>query len=149
MITQFHKDTPKQVRDVLQSYCHNGEQIRLWLGNVKTGEVWQEENDVIGTIGNSRSTDGKHNVPLLIANRRSMGGGAILDHCIVRLMDCKTRRVLYQHPLFHLPTYRILPYTEGEFTHAVMADDTLTANFHSHKAAVNYVAFMTGERMNK
>ena len=40
-------------------------------------------------------------VPLLMANRRSMGGGAILDHCIVRIRTSSGGRVLYQDPKYH------------------------------------------------
>ena len=40
-------------------------------------------------------------VPLLIANSRSIGGGAILDFCIVRIRTAAGGRVLYQHPAYH------------------------------------------------
>ena len=40
-------------------------------------------------------------VPLLIANRRSTGGGAILDHCIVRIRESAGGRVHYQHSQYH------------------------------------------------
>ena len=57
--------------------------VRLFLGDPETGRDWGEENDVTGYVG--RST-GPSKVPLLLATRRSMGGGAILVDCVLRML---------------------------------------------------------------
>ena len=68
------------------------------LGAKELGRDWLEENDTRGYIG--RST-GSIKVPLLINNKRSIGGPALLDHCIVRIRASSGGRVLWQHPNYH------------------------------------------------
>jgi len=38
---------------------------------------------------------------LILPLSRSIGGGAILDHCIVRIRHSSGGRILYQHPKYH------------------------------------------------
>lgn len=78
--TFYHSETSDKVIKILETCRQNGTRIILDYGDVKTGESWGEMYDITGTIG--RST-GKIKVPLLIHNKRSIGGGAILDHCII------------------------------------------------------------------
>ena len=68
------------------------------LGAKELGRDWLEERDTHGCI--SRST-GSIRVPLLINNKRSIGGPALLDHCIVRIRASSGGRVLWQHPNYH------------------------------------------------
>ena len=78
--TAYSINTPIPVIEILEKARQNRTRIRIWYG--KDGQCWNEEFDTIGTVG--RST-GHFKVPLLIKNSRSMGGGAILDDCIVRI----------------------------------------------------------------
>jgi len=103
--TYYHKDTPRQVIDILEHarQAEPRQRLRLHYGStdaeaLDVGRDWHECNDVTGTIG--RST-GKIKVPLLIKTSRSLGGGAILDHRIVRIRDTKTGRDIYRHPSYH------------------------------------------------
>lgn len=104
--TTYHDETPQAVVDTLERnrlLARNGtpKRIKIHLGDAETGRDWCELYDVEGTIG--RST-GRIKVPLMIHNRRSRGGPALLDHCIVRIRESSgARRVLYQHPDYHLP----------------------------------------------
>ena len=106
--TSYHMDTPVQVAQILQAAIDSNfdYRLRLFYGNAKTGLDWCEEHDIDGYIG--RST-GDIKVPLLIYNKRCMGGGAILDHCIVKIVKLNARRfhkeneILYEHPKYHLP----------------------------------------------
>jgi hypothetical protein len=71
------------------------ERIRIVLdyGDVNTGESWGEEHDIYGYVGRS---SGKIKIPILVYNRRSFGGGAILDHCIIGIKTSKDKKVLYK-----------------------------------------------------
>lgn len=100
--TSYDERTPDEVIRILENARLNRTRLHVSLGHTdgpKAGFDWLEEWDVYGYV--SRSI-GPIKVPLLIANRRSTGGGAILDHCIVRIRYTTGRRsVLWQHPQYH------------------------------------------------
>lgn len=103
--TAYHKETSDEVVRVLESARNNHTRIKLYYGDVETGRDWNELYDTTGTIG--RST-GSIKIPLLIRTERSLGGGGILDHCIVKIKDTKTGRVLYQNPKYQAPVVEIV-----------------------------------------
>jgi hypothetical protein len=118
-----------------------------------------EENDVTGTLGRSTGTN---KVPLLLHNSRSMGGGALMDHRIVRLIvDWREvyRAANYAPPVLRVreiaadETYGTVNLRGKGYTHAVdrqCADGwDNQANFKTARAAENYRAFMLGERAGK
>lgn len=92
----FHPATPDPVKQELLRAYRGGYRIRVFCGDTATGEAWEEEYDIMGTVG--RST-GLHKVPLLIASARSSGGHALLDHCIVAIQRGPGNYV-YRHPSF-------------------------------------------------
>lgn len=95
----FDQRTPNQVCNILANYCGNRNQrVRLFYGDTTTGKDWFECYDTIGYIGRSTGTI---KIPLLIATSRSLGGGAILDHCIVKITIDK--QTVYKHPNYHAP----------------------------------------------
>ncbi len=95
----FDKSTPDQVCRILANYCGNRSQrVRIFLGDTTTGKDWCEVYDTIGYIGRSTGTV---KIPLLVHSSRSLGGGAILDHCIVKITIDK--RTVYQHQNYHCP----------------------------------------------
>ena len=98
--TMFHDETPIAVCNILNDAISSRrlKRIRIFFGDKETGKDWNEFYDNIGYVG--RST-GLIKIPLMIHNTRSTGGGAILDHCIVKItVDKKT---VYQHPKYHCP----------------------------------------------
>ena len=152
----FDKGTAPEVIKVLERAKARHTRVRLFLGNTETGEVWMEENDIVGYIGNSM---GPVKVPILLYNAASIGGGAILTHCIMAIRD--KHRWLYRHPLFKTPrvkTYRATglhpePIPEG-YTAAAdyqKPDGTWMrlANFKLPRQADRYAAFMTGRRFSR
>ena len=97
--THYHQETPTAIVDVLERVRNSGQRIRLHYGDTETGRDWGDVHDVTGRIGRSM---GPVKVPILLYNARSMGGGAILDHCIVRIRPAGNDRGagadLYRHP---------------------------------------------------
>ena len=96
--TSYHEKTPEAVIRVLEVARQNRTRLHISLGDTDTGLDWLEEFETHGYVGRSM---GPIKVPLLIANRRSTGGGAILTHCVVRIRTSSGGRVLYQHPQYH------------------------------------------------
>lgn len=137
----YNVETSQGVIDVLERAYTRGSRIRIFLGDVESGRDWCEEHDIIGTIG--RST-GIHQIPLLISTQRSMGGGSILTHCIVKITE--EHRVLYQHPDYHLGEFEIKPCSIEGYVEGVYRDGENIANFRNEGEAEKYIAFLKGER---
>jgi hypothetical protein len=156
--TYYHDETPIQVINILEQNRQSQRQtrIRLYYGDTKTGKCWNEEHDIMGYIG--RST-GSQKIPLLINNRRSIGGSAILDHCIVRIdIARKGYKPLYIHPNFHVgeitisdPPEKIgnIDMKQAGYTTGVYIDGSNHANFKNYDQAVRFVQFLKGERYSK
>jgi hypothetical protein len=147
----FHAQTLLAVVQALTTARQARTRIRIRLGDATTGRDWHEEFDVEGYVGNST---GPLKVPLLIHNRRSLGGGAILDHCIVRIIETRTGFVMYSHPAYRAGTFTIREIGPDEmcgnenlrdrgYTVAVDVDGMNQANFKSLKAAERFVRKMT------
>ncbi len=107
--TSYDNRTPDRVMRVLEDARLNHMRLHISLGNTETGRDWLEEFESHGYIG--RST-GSIKVPLLLANRSSTGGGALLDHCIVRIRESAGGRVIYQHRTYHHGTLEVRPKAE-------------------------------------
>ncbi len=106
-VTSFDARTPDEVIRVLEQARLNRTRLHISLGHTdgeKIGLDWLEEFESHGYIGRSM---GPIKVPLLVANRRSLGGGALLDHCIVRIRQSAGGRVLWQHAAYHFGTVEI------------------------------------------
>jgi hypothetical protein len=141
--TSYHDKTPDAVIRVLENARTKRTRLHISLGDTETGLDWIEEFETHGYIGRSL---GPVKVPLLVANRRSLGGGAILDHCIVRIRTSSGGRLLYSHPKYHhglleirqkakpieLPDRRVL-------TVDVLRDGTTHASFETVEKARRWV----------
>lgn len=99
--TSYDVRTPDEVVAILENARQNRTRLHVSLGETEgpeTGNDWLEEKMVYGFI--ARST-GSIKIPLLIHNRRSLGGPGLLDHCIVRIRESLGGRVLWSHPRYH------------------------------------------------
>ena len=103
---EYSAETPDEVVQIIES-CRiakkigrNPYRLKFAWGDAKTGQDWGETFDVAGYVGNST---GNKPIPLLIPRIDSIGGGAILDNCIVKISMAKGGQVLWQHPNYQPP----------------------------------------------
>lgn len=130
----FDTRTCDKVCKILSDYYGKQTRLRFYYGDTTTGRCWMDEYDTIGYIGRSCGTN---KIPLLIKTRNSNGGGAILDHCIIKITaDGYT---LYKHPNFNMPIVTVSGMQ-------VLFDNDVYANCDTEKQAVRLAAFMCGER---
>ena len=130
--TSYHEETPQEVINCLEHARANDIRLRIYLGDTATGKCWNDEHDIFGYI--NRST-GTIKIPLFIANSRSLGGGGLLDHCILKIKESKGKRIFYTHPLFKQSTFEIKASTETGYTHALYIDGELYSHHKSLKSA--------------
>ena len=150
-IEEYSHIVNKHLVDIISNCISYRNRVRIWYGNIQTGETWLEEYDVTGVIG--RSTGEQFKIPILVNNSRSYGGGAILTPCIVRIDDIETRAPLWKADNFHFPGFRIVE-KDGEYPYGVEVkkdgeDWKLDASFKDKSRAQRWVDFMTGKRYSK
>lgn len=97
--TTYREGTPSRVIHILEHCRASGMRIRVAYGD-ENGQDWGEVCDVVGYVGRSC---GPCKVPLLVYNRRSLGGPAMTENRIVRIETTKGRRLLYQHKDYKPP----------------------------------------------
>lgn len=153
--TTYHDETDPLCVQALEIARMERTRIRVWL--MFDGKVSDDEHDVIGYVGRSTGTS---KIPLLVYNRRSYGGGALLDHCIGRVQYVHGG-VMWQSPDFVMPEYTIKDFSgltvKGEYGttvklgygSSVLRDGQTVANFNTHEQAQRWTDFMTGKRMSK
>jgi len=143
--TFFHAEAPFEVVICLLAAWHGNQKIRLFLGDPETGLDWNEESDVIGYLGRSM---GPIKVPLLLKTRRSDGGPALLDHCIVKLADVGGN-IFWHHPNYCSRALSIEPSDLRGYAAIVKRDGEIIARFKKPDQAEKWVAFLHGERANR
>lgn len=136
----FSAGTPAAVRRILsEAVGERSQRFRLHYGNSLTGLDWLDEWNMEGYIG--RST-GRQQVPLLVYNRRSFGGPAILTHCVVKIRAARGGAVLWQHPKYHLPAIRLRGGLYERLAWEVLADGKVHAAFHTERERARWLAKM-------
>lgn len=143
----FGENTPNEVKNIIVSnYNGRKNRLRFWFGN-ENGESWGEENDICGYIGMS---SGSKKIPLLISRINSFGGGALMDECVVKIVDIKTNCVLYQHENFKQSIYSVItPSDMPEYAANVLQDGSIYARCKKITSAKRLSDFMNGKRHNK
>ncbi len=142
----FSENTNEDVKRIIVNGYRSNKRFRFWFGDVKTGKSWNEENDVCGYIGKSC---GGVKIPLLIANNRSMGGGGLLDDCIVKIVDISSKQVVYQHPTFNQDSFQFIYANNDDETAKVFCNGSLYATCKTIQKAQRLCEFMNGFRMCK
>jgi len=151
--TSFHPATPPNVRRVLERARNQDTLVRVFYGDTLTGRDWGEEFDTVGYVGRSTGTQ---KVPLLIERLlhgqrfvRACGGNAILDHCIVRIMDATSGRDLYRHALYTPPQFVVSRVSDQSqvkmgLPYEVFREGTCCARFKTFEETCLYVSFILG-----
>lgn len=143
--TYYNEKTSDEVIRVLENSRKNNSRIRVFYGDAETGRDWLEIYDTIGTVGRSM---GDIKIPLLIKTARSFGGGALLDHCIVKITIDK--RVVYKNPKYYLPNMEIreadTQLKKDGYFYSVFADGKNTYNCKTKTQAENEILFHKGLR---
>ncbi len=137
--TCYHKETSQEIINILENARLNKKRIRVYFGD-KNGKSWNEEYMTIGYIG--RST-GEIKIPLLIHNTRSYGGGGLLDHYIVKIVNISSKRVEYVHKNFRQSLFTAKEksvYQDGK---------DYAPNCKNEQQAERLAQFMNGERNSK
>ena len=141
--TCYNIGTSQKVIERIENAKRTGQRIRVWYGD-KDGKSWNEENDICGTVG--RST-GSIKIPLLISKSSSFGGGALLTDRIIKIVDTKTKYVLYQHENFSQSFFGADDTIVWEG--APGDNETIYANCKTPEQAQRLADFMNGKRMSK
>ena len=153
-VEEFPQVTDSLIQ-VLEQCRQYKNRVRIWYGDIKTGRSWNDEYDVTGTIGRS---SGNIQIPLLINNRRSFGGEALLTARLIRIDDITSHRTLWKVDNFHVEKMSIvLPspeLREAGYVASVMVEKDSgavenVANFKNEDSAKRWVQFMNGERYSK
>lgn len=136
--TWFHEQTPRELREAIDKAMEKGANVRIHLGDPETGRDWLEENDVQGKFGRSM---GPLKVPLLV-EKGEIGGGALLDHCVVRLVV--SGREAWKHPNWHLPKLEFRPSSMEGYSTEILADGAVHARFKTERQADKWMGFIQG-----
>lgn len=128
--TAYHEETPARVCEILETAIKSRQRLQLYYGDANTGKNWNEELDTRGTIGRSTGTV---KIPLLIATSRSHGGGAILDHCIVKIRN--KYGIIYRHENLQESTFEIVPSDLPEYSHNVLIDGEIYSRHKTERSA--------------
>lgn len=139
----------KLINILLRAYKYKF-RIRIWYGDTETGRAWNEEYDIMGTVGR---TTGDIKIPILVYNKKSWGGSALLMGSIIRIDDIEEHRTLWKVPNFHVEKMEVV-YKNGDYPFQVMqtkdnGEVVNIANFKTEMKAYHYIDFMNGKRYNK
>lgn len=133
----FNEETDPKVMEVISGLSRET-RIRVWYGDNKTGKSWDEENDTCGYIGR---TTGTKKIAILINNKRSWGGGALLCHAIVKIVRTDNGNILYKHPNFSQSVFTVQ-------RNEVFQDGEIYGRCKDEKQAQRLADFMNGKRNN-
>lgn len=120
--------------------------VRVWYGDRKTGHSWYEDFETTGRIGKSR---GNFNIPLIVPNSRSWGGGALSVGSLIRVDDIKTRETLWKAPNFYSELTLMHDERFVKYPWRVYSGHINQADFETEEKARRWIDFQQGRRYNR
>jgi len=118
--TAYHTETPIEVIKTIDRLIQSRTRVRIYFGDTETGKVWNDEHDIAGYIGRSTGTI---KIPLLVHNARAYGGGALLDHCILKIVRSDNKNVCYyKNPNIQERTFEIKPSQQPGYNFSLIID---------------------------
>lgn len=138
-----------EVKNILERAYRSNERLRLFYGS--DGKTWQEEHDIIGTVG--RST-GVKKIALLVYSSTSSKGTAILTDKIIGIYSTTSKKCLYWNKNYNIPKAEVVPIVNDDLKNkgyffSVLLDDELYSNHKTEIEAIKLSRFMTGKRFSK
>jgi hypothetical protein len=91
-----YKASP-ELAQIIERCRLSGKRFRFHLGDPESGQAWGDVD--IGKIGRSV---GPVKIPIVLSNRRSMGGHGLLDHCVIMIEHANKSDggVVWKHPTY-------------------------------------------------
>ena len=85
------------VAQIIERCRSSGKRFRFHLGDPESGRAWGDVD--IGRIGRSM---GPVKIPIVLSNRRSIGGHGLLDACVIKIEYANNSQggVVWKHPAF-------------------------------------------------
>lgn len=127
--------------------------IRVFYGDTHTGRSWNEEYDIMGTIG---KTCGDIKIPILLKRKDSCWGGALLVGAIIRIDDIEDKKTLWKLSNFHVEPMEIVYYPDVPhglpYSVIQTKENGVRVNMASFKTEIQaqkWIDFMEGRRYSK
>lgn len=152
----FPDGTPSGLQRILIASWNSKDRLRLFYGDPDTGLDDCQEWDVMGYVGVDRT-----GAPMLLKTTASSYGFPISVRRILRVMYTRSKRNAWLHPNYRLPlptiqfrsvharylgTSEIVLVKFWEVSRDDRGDSEVLARFRLWVNALNYVAFLKGER---
>lgn len=91
----FNKSTPIELAKKIIELINSKERIVLDYGDTDTLESWGEVYDIQGRISYTKGSYG-FKYPILLHNKRSIGGGLISTSSILSIKTSKGKKLIYE-----------------------------------------------------
>lgn len=137
MLNYIHHD--EKLKNVVNTLVNSDTRVRVFLMN-DTGNYIPDEYDIMGYVRKTSS-----GYPLLVNNRRSLGGGTF-PYNVGKIIDTKTKKVLFINPSFKIGEFNLKHDDDG---YSVSYNDTIIAVFKEQEKAIKFISFMKGELNSK
>lgn len=135
--TSFDENTPDAVCNAINRALKSRERVQIWYG--EDGKSWNDEHDMHGRFWRSM---GPRKIPLMILTRRSTGGGAVLDHCIIRIYSLDQKRDLYRAPDYVPSVFTMRKSDMEGYTNEVHINGEFYSRHKSERSAKMLIAKM-------